>query len=47
VYLHVRVEHGLFSGDPSQLVPEHRHDRLKRVQIAGSYPAKSLLVFWN
>ncbi|KAL6601216.1 hypothetical protein ACP70R_044436 [Stipagrostis hirtigluma subsp. patula] len=41
----VRVEHGLFSGDPSHLLqmPGHHHDNLKRVTIAGFYPAKSLL----
>ncbi|CAL5073500.1 unnamed protein product [Urochloa decumbens] len=39
------VEHGLFSGDPSQLVqaPEHHHDTLKCMKITGFYPEKSLL----
>ncbi|CAL5082204.1 unnamed protein product [Urochloa decumbens] len=39
------VEHGLFSRDPSHLrqMPEHGHEKLKRVQIGGFYPAKSLL----
>ncbi|KAK3130457.1 hypothetical protein QOZ80_6BG0493700 [Eleusine coracana subsp. coracana] len=40
-----RVDHGLFSGDPSHLrqMPEHRHDNLNCVKIIGFFPAKSLL----
>ncbi|KAK3133740.1 hypothetical protein QOZ80_6AG0540390 [Eleusine coracana subsp. coracana] len=40
-----RVDHGLFSGDPSHLrqMSDHRHDKLKRVKIIGFFPTKSLL----
>ncbi|XP_025801627.1 uncharacterized protein LOC112881147 [Panicum hallii] len=39
------LKHGLFSGDPSNLreMPRHGNEKLKRVQIDGFYPAKSLL----
>jgi hypothetical protein len=42
-----RVDHGLFSGEPSQSqlvqTPEHCHDKLRCVKITGFYPEKSLL----